>query len=316
MIHSALRLLDQLAAKLWRGDIQLKGLHPAGMNREAAVRALLLEQGMIASAAAPELLRALFECVDWSNDSPAEVRESTEEIVAFAFADLVERPRQLFARMSSSPLDRSIALLYVLQCLAGRLGCWIARPHERNDARIAARLRGMAEGQSESDMDRSAWRRRGHADLQRARFEEASRAFLRADQIERDWEALHGAAVSRMRKGDWVGARWAARACLLEEAPGAPNHAPRVLLARLDHELKRRAHQPLSIEELELLKGVELSESTQRISADVIALLAIESGSAVDTVQTGAAPIPGANSTVQIRPKPLPRASASETRSV
>lgn len=252
------RLARELAASIWRGDRPATPWALAGLNSDDAVRGRLagcvkelLSQPNLTADVTVALHR-----IDTASDDPLTILEKTEGLVDRIFTRRLEQGGGRW-HVDGDHTPRLAVRLLLIQSIAGRLGQWAVRTEEIPDARVARAIAKDLETPDWSEYN--ALIELGAKAFEQSAFREGARAYLEADLLVRTPVGLLHASACLCHVGDYIGALWAIRACLLEPAKTFDNEQAveraRTLEARLSELVEGRKVQPLDTEEVALLQG-------------------------------------------------------------
>ncbi len=245
-----------LAAQVWRGGRSPVPYGVAGLNSEATVRARLARicRELLALPNLPIAVAEVVRLLEVERRPPLHVLERTEDLLEHVAGHL-DSVDALVAE--TDPVVRHLVRLAVVQSVGGRLGWWAVRGDEIPDARIARAL--YRDGPAVDWSHYTDLVDRGAACFAQRDFARAVQIHLELDRLVRTPTGKIHIAVSLCHLGDFVGALWAIRSCLLEphttfESPRSAERA-RTLRDRLAALVAERQLEPLEAEEVELLGG-------------------------------------------------------------
>lgn len=274
-----------LAGEVFRRERDVDNLRTGGLNSEKAVRQRLQSMAMELMRV-PDLddkIALHLYAIQWNDEDPLTILEKTESLVEKLRRERVAGAGTLL-RGNDRVSDLAVRLL-ILQGIAGRVGRWAVRAGEIPDARTAR--------SHYRDLEKPEWS--SYCSL----IEEANEAFavgdhatvvskiFDADRLVRTPASLVMAAVSLCRLGDFVGALWAIRTCLLEPLEAfeseAAHRKAKTLEQRVREIVEGRSCVPLDAEERRLVgadSGVveaqPAPEGTPEISVGAADILAEE----------------------------------------
>jgi hypothetical protein len=252
---TAVEACVRVAEEIWQGARTHLSERLGGLASEDAVRSRLrVLAGPLNKAQdlTPDA-RAIFERIDFVRDDPLAVREQCEALVAAQLPGRFASLEPIAEETRSTP--KRVTRLVIVQSVAGRLGRWAVRDGEIDDAKLARGL--FRRAPSREDADREALVEAAEAAFREGRLDDATRLLLEADRARRSPDVLYKLAVARFRASAHAEARWAIRACLLEdveefEGPEAllRAHAVESGLAALAEQAPReRAAPPATLED-------------------------------------------------------------------
>lgn len=254
--HRVVHRMRALASEIWHGDRPVAPFDLHGLNSEAAVRGRLqlVLRDLFALPNLPIAVTEVLRLLDPTERAPLHVLERTEDLLQH-IASHHESIDALVA--DPNPVVRHVLRLALVQSIGGRMGHWAVRSEEIPDARIA---RGLYRGGVAVDWSYyTKLLARGVWCFEQRDFRGCAAMHLEADRLVRTPTGLIHIAVSLCHLGDFVGALWAIRACLVEpdaafESARSVERA-RTLRQRLAALVAERQMQPMEAEEVELLGG-------------------------------------------------------------
>ncbi len=249
VLERAPSLVDQLrdrAGAIWRGELERGGPAFAGLSSEVAVRRRLAALAEANAAQLPEDdARRFALALPFEHGAPLALLEATEGLLT-RHAELTELLEPIF----------------LVQCLAGRVGRWAVRAAEVPDARLARAL--YRDARANSPEGPAQLIERAAAALAQGAYREAIRLYLEADRLERTPSGLLRVAIALCRLGDHVAALWSIRAALLEPPTAfesqQAHQATLTLEARLRTVVEARKEAPLNPDEAKLLRGMSVRD--------------------------------------------------------
>jgi hypothetical protein len=254
---SSVEAARMLGAEVWRAERPHEAFSVSGLNSERAVRERLQKIAMDLEGLdyLPDVTAIQLIAIGWAKDDPLTILQKTERMLSTHRTGPVSSIDELL-----DPADKPtvfLTRLIVVQSIAGRLGKWSVRAPEIADARTA---RALFKDLGETNYAQyRALLTASDALIHTGRFRDAALSMLDADRLVRTAAGLLRAATALTRAGDYVGALWCVRACLLEanasfESQDAVLRAHR-LEGRLRAIFEGRAVAPLAADESKLLLG-------------------------------------------------------------
>lgn len=233
---SAVDACRRLAGALWRRERHLDDLQLGGLNSSYAVRDRLraLRRELLRRGRLPERARARLSRIDFSRGTPFSILTGTEAILEMLTPESEAEGVQLLRAPRAEVA--CAARMVVVQCLAARLGWWIPRGEEVEDAQLAqGRYRAIHKPAwgAYRDLVQAA-----HARYERGHHLLAAQAVFHADRLVRSPRELLLGVEALRALGAIDAALWTCRVCLLEPLASFSSQAQYLRVEALEARLK------------------------------------------------------------------------------